>query len=560
MTAAAGERTLTILPIGALGKALSMRVRSLAVLSIVAVFATMLMASPAAAAVVLYDQTDNATGAGIPVQNFEASLDSFDSEAADDFVIPGGQTWSITQVDTPGFYTGGPAASLNVRFYDTSGTLPGTMVYEALGLATVDTAGDFATPLTSPAVLGAGTYWVSVQPNQDLGQWFWDARSVQSNNPSAWRNPGDGFGTGCTAFTATMTCWGSPDFLFKLTGDIVGAAPSNDDFDDRISLSGVAGQIDGTNVGATEEPGEPNNPSVAAPMESVWYDWTTPVNGPASLNTCVNDYDTTVAVYTGSSIGALTLIDSNDDVCGLGSELAWTAAAGTSYKIQVDGNSGQEGTFTLAFSQCTIDGSTGNDNLVGTNGDDVICAGPGNDTISARRGNDIVLGEDGNDLAQLGGGNDQFDGGIGSDTVAYNEGAATGGGSIHLGAQSGSAGGLGLDTYTSVENAWGTEFNDTITGSAGDNVIVGRGGNDTVNAKLGNDTVDGKAGDDTLTGSSGNDSIVGGTGADFLNGNAGADTVNGMDGVGGNDTVMGGSDSDVDTCSFDVGDTVSECP
>ncbi len=353
-------------------------------------------------------------------------------------------------------------------------------------------------------------------------------------------------------------------FLVAGATAALAAPPANDNFADRISLTGVAGQVNGTNVDSTGETNEPDPVSFAD--TTVWYDWTTPVNGPATLNTCASDFDTTISVFTGDTLESLVFVAGNDDdpdctsTNFLGSQVDWTATGGTNYKIQVDGLNAETGTFTLAWSQCTIDGSSGNDNLVGTNGDDVICAGPGNDTISARRGNDIVLGEDGDDLAQLGGGNDQFDGGIGSDTVAYNEGAATGGGSIHLGAQSGSAGGLGLDTYTSVENAWGTEFNDTITGSAGDNVIVGRGGNDTVNAKLGNDTVDGKAGDDTLTGSSGNDSIVGGTGADFLNGNAGADTVNGMDGVGGNDTVMGGSDSDVDTCSFDVGDTVSECP
>jgi Ca2+-binding RTX toxin-like protein len=350
------------------------------------------------------------------------------------------------------------------------------------------------------------------------------------------------------------------------------APPGNDNFAARTPLSGITGQIDGTNVEATGEAGEPvidseTSASDSSPIESVWYDWTTQVSGPATVNTCVSSYDTMVAVYTGDTVGGLTLVASNDDACpsgggsnDLGSEVPWSAVAGTNYKIQVDGFLSAEGTFTLRFSQCTIDGSSGNDNIVGTNGDDVICAGGGDDTISGRRGNDTILGEDGNDLAQPGGGNDQFDGGNGTDEINYNEAAVTGNATIHLGTQTATAPGAGSDTLVSVENATGSSFDDTITGSGGNNVISGRDGNDTSNGKGGNDTIDGKAGNDTLTGENGNDTLVGGAGGDSLNGNAGADTLNGVDGVGGNDTVNGGSDFDVDSCSADPGDTVVNCP
>ena len=50
---------------------------------------------------ILYDQMDNPapTPGGVTSQDFEASLDTFDSFAADDFVVPGGETWNITGVD-----------------------------------------------------------------------------------------------------------------------------------------------------------------------------------------------------------------------------------------------------------------------------------------------------------------------------------------------------------------------------------------------------------------------------------------------------------------------------
>ena len=84
--------------------------------------------------VILYDQYDNATTnppVDITSQDFEASFDQYDSQAADDFVVPSGQTWTITEVDVMGEYSGGPAASFNVYFYQDSGGLPGTLVASA---------------------------------------------------------------------------------------------------------------------------------------------------------------------------------------------------------------------------------------------------------------------------------------------------------------------------------------------------------------------------------------------------------------------------------------------
>ena len=112
--------------------------------------------------------------------------------------------------------------------------LPGTLVTSALsqtytgGAASGDTA---VITLATPVSLPAGTYWVSVQARLDSGsdpgaQWYWDGRTIQSNNPEAWQNPGDGFATGCTTWGVQMTCFGDnvPDQLFRLNG--TSSAPS----------------------------------------------------------------------------------------------------------------------------------------------------------------------------------------------------------------------------------------------------------------------------------------------------------------------------------------------
>src|SRR5262245_11241445 len=125
---------------------------------------------PAAPAVVLYDQINNpALPGGTTSQDFEPSFDQFDTFTADDFVVPAGQSWTITEVDVSGEYStgGGPAASFHVFFYQDNLTLPGTLVATRLANPYSNGASAMIT-LTSSVTLGPGTYWVAVQARQDF--------------------------------------------------------------------------------------------------------------------------------------------------------------------------------------------------------------------------------------------------------------------------------------------------------------------------------------------------------------------------------------------------------
>ena len=184
--------------------------------------------------VVLYDQTDSPGINSISSQDFEASFDAYDNQAADDFVIPAVDgSWSINEVYVPGAYFNGtgPAPAVNVYFYQNNGTLPGTLAYSAMGVVPSDSLGTFTIALTTPAVLPSGTYWVSVQARMDFsagGQWGWTERTVQSNSASAWQNPGGGFGTPCTTWgarAATCAVGTDPDLLFRLSGT-TGSGPT----------------------------------------------------------------------------------------------------------------------------------------------------------------------------------------------------------------------------------------------------------------------------------------------------------------------------------------------
>jgi hypothetical protein len=189
-------------------------------------------AAPKAPFVTLYDQYNNPGAAATGSQDFEAGLEAYDDQTADDFAIPAAQNWQVTEVDVQGVYFNGagPAASFNVVFYTNSGTLPSTPVYTATGLAYTNTSGNFVIPLTSPANLtGGATYWVSVQARQDFatnGQFGWQDRTVQSTSGAAFRNAGGGFACSSSNWVLKTTCVTTtdPDQVFRLVGTIGGGA------------------------------------------------------------------------------------------------------------------------------------------------------------------------------------------------------------------------------------------------------------------------------------------------------------------------------------------------
>jgi len=139
--------------------------------------------------------------------------------------------------------------------------------------------------------------------------------------------------------------------------------PSNDNFSAAQAISGCAGTTSGTNVGATRETNEPNHsPDNNGGSRSVWFTWTAPASGPAQFTTAGSGFDTVLAVYTGNAVNSLSLIGKNDDVdpgVVTTSNVQFTASAGTTYRIAVDGynnsgSGGDIGTFSLnwALSGC----------------------------------------------------------------------------------------------------------------------------------------------------------------------------------------------------------------
>jgi C1A family cysteine protease len=128
--------------------------------------------------------------------------------------------------------------------------------------------------------------------------------------------------------------------------------PPNDAFANRIPLSGSAANTTGTNVSASAETGEPDHGAGMPASRSVWWTWTAPTSGLATLDTIGSDVDTLLAVYTGTTVDGLSLTASDDDSGGgTTSQVSFSAVAGTIYQIAVDGRDSAEGQIALALRQ-----------------------------------------------------------------------------------------------------------------------------------------------------------------------------------------------------------------
>jgi predicted Zn-dependent protease len=150
-----------------------------------------------------------------------------------------------------------------------------------------------------------------------------------------------------------------------------GFVPANNNFANAtpITLTGATAQVTGTNVGSTKEAGEPNHAGNTN-VHSVWWKWTPASSGSVTITTLGSNFDTVLGVYTGSTVSSLTQVAANDDVEAATSAnnsdpnrirtstVTFTATAGTTYYIAVDGWDGAMASIVLNLSFGTAGGGT----------------------------------------------------------------------------------------------------------------------------------------------------------------------------------------------------------
>ncbi len=183
----------------------------------------------------------------------------------------------------------------------------------------------------------------------------------------------------------------------------------------------------------------------------------------------------------------------------------------------------------------------------GTDDADTMRGWAGRDTFNGNGGNDTFIGN---------GGVDTFNGGEGTDTVDYstaaehaaNEAGRTGV-IVDLASHWGGEMGEASDTFNSIENLTGSNFNDGLFGDSGANVIRGLGGDDNIMGGAGGDTLDGGEGNDTLFYSTSNAGVNVNLATNVVSGgHATGDVISGFENVSGsafNDTLRGNSGDNV---------------
>jgi hypothetical protein len=125
--------------------------------------------------------------------------------------------------------------------------------------------------------------------------------------------------------------------------------PANDSFASGVPLTGALPiSATGTATAASTQLGEPPIAG-KSPFSSVWYTWTAPYNGTATVDTCSTTppaggvFVSDVGVFTGTAVNALTSVVgaattgcANSTSTFFPASATFTATAGTTYQIAVD--------------------------------------------------------------------------------------------------------------------------------------------------------------------------------------------------------------------------------
>lgn len=180
----------------------------------------------------------------------------------------------------------------------------------------------------------------------------------------------------------------------------------------------------------------------------------------------------------------------NDKLFGGSGDDTITGASGND---QLDGGTGNDSLYGGSKND-QLNGRSGNDYLDGGRGNDNINGGVGNDILLGGIGQDNLKGGSGDDLIYSGANKDVVNGGSGIDTVSYSY--AESGVNIDIHRKKSTGG--DSDTLKSIENAIGSDHNDSLRGNRLDNRLEGGDGDDTIRGMRGDDQLLGGSGADTF--------------------------------------------------------------
>lgn len=208
----------------------------------------------------------------------------------------------------------------------------------------------------TPAASGTVTAYTSGSSMNTLLGVYAGSNVDQLTPIAANDNATSALTTSTTRFTATAgtTYYFAVDGYNGAQGNVVltiAGPPSgeiNNAFARRTKVSGTTFVVTGANRLSNKEASEPNHAGNAG-GKSVWWTWTAPKSGYFTVDTFSSNFDTLLAIYTGTAVNVLKPTASNDeaDADSHQSRARFYAVAGRVYQIAVDGYGGASGTIKL---------------------------------------------------------------------------------------------------------------------------------------------------------------------------------------------------------------------
>ena len=176
--------------------------------------------------------------------------------------------------------------------------------------------------------------------------------AVSTGSLPGWTVSGLTNGSSYTFRIAAKNAAGTGDLSAQSNAVIPTGPPpeANDSFSTPFTLVGpVDIRLSDANRGATREANEPMHYGNIGGA-SVWYRWTASSSVPVTITTTGTSFSHVLAVYTGTSVGALTEVAATASGASPAT-VTFTPTAGVTYRIAVDG--------TFSFTTGTARGTVG---------------------------------------------------------------------------------------------------------------------------------------------------------------------------------------------------------
>ena len=175
---------------------------------------------------VLLDQIDQLPSSAIWSLNFPGD-NPWDAQAADDFEVPPGQTWTFSGAEwaVEWFPAPPPDPTANITIFADNAGAPGNPLFSESDRPiqpSDEVPGTWWVQVLEPPQFDPGKYWFLLEANCPIGtEMLIKESAAPRGDPYLWRNPGGAFGTSCSDWTPALQCLGSqPSVAIRLLGDV----------------------------------------------------------------------------------------------------------------------------------------------------------------------------------------------------------------------------------------------------------------------------------------------------------------------------------------------------